>query len=327
MTTKATTTTLIVYPGFKALEAVGPLTVFETANEHCAAAGISHRYALSVHSEQGEETQSSSSMRLSTLPLPSLAPDTCLVVGSPTIVDALAENQQTVHWLSRHVPNMRRCAGMCTGGFFLAEAGLLKGRQATTHWRYAEKMRDWFNDIHVTPDSIFVQSDNIWTSAGVSAALDLTLAFVQADCGHAIALEVARELVIYLRRPGGQSQFAGELSAKPASSKAIVNAQAWILNNLGQKLTIEDLSDISTMSSRNFRRAFQKEVGKSPSAYITEARIDRAKALLRNTDLPIKSISYDCGFASNNQMRTHFKAYMNVTPREYRERFCFQTTV
>ncbi|WP_322363804.1 GlxA family transcriptional regulator [Pseudomonas sp. Teo4] len=207
------------------------------------------------------------------------------------------------------------------GHFFLAEAALLKNQKATTHWRYAPVMEERYPEIAVLPDSIFIQAENLWTSAGVSAVIDLCLAFVEQDCGHEVALYVARELVIYLRRPGGQSQFAGELTAKPSSKKNILDTQAWILNNLDKKLTIDDLSSMCTMSARTFRRTFQKEVGKCPTEFIRQARMDKARALLRDSTLPIKRIAFNCGFPSDDQTRSTFKELLKITPREYRDRF------
>lgn len=219
MSTRSASISLIVYPGFKSFEAVGPITVFDCANRYCKSTGVDHQYELHMHSENGGLIKSDSIVTLNTQPLSATVPDTCLVIGSPEILSSLADNGQTVNWLRRHASKIRRCAGLCTGAFFLAEAGLLRNHKATTHWRYAPVMEERYPEITVLPDSIFIQAQNLWTSAGVSAAIDLCLAFVEHDCGHEVALYVARELVIYLRRPGGQSQFAGELTAKPSSKK------------------------------------------------------------------------------------------------------------
>lgn len=161
----------------------------------------------------------------------------------------------------------------------------------------------------------------MWTSAGVSAAIDLCLAYVEQDCGHDVALDVARELVIYLRRPGGQSQFSGELAVTLSSSKLINEAQAWVLNNLQQKISLEALAERCAMSVRSFRRQFHKETGQCPTEYIEKARLDRARVVLRDSALPIKSIAYHCGFPSDDQMRAAFRKHLSITPKEYRERF------
>lgn len=327
MNNRFTSINLIVYPGFKSFEAVGPITVFDCANRYCKAKGIDHQYDLTVYSEGGGPTKSDSIVCLDTQPLTSVPPDTCLVAGSPEILASLLDNGQIVNWLRRHASRIRRCAGLCTGAFFLAEAGLLKNQKATTHWRYAPVMQERYPEITILSDSIFIQAENVWTSAGVSAAIDLCLAFVEQDCGHEVALYVARELVIYLRRPGGQSQFAGELAAKLSSQKSILDIQAWILSNLDKKITIAELSAMCRMSIRTFRRIFHQDTGKCPTEFITQARPDKARVLLRDSPLPIKSIAFNCGFPSDDQMRSSFKSSLQITPKEYRERFSRQHLV
>ncbi|BBI43244.1 GlxA family transcriptional regulator [Pseudomonas syringae] len=312
---------VIVYPGFKSIEAIGPMTVFMCANRAMESRGLELRYDVTIHSEEDGYVSSDTMMGLHTSVLPKALPDTCLVVGSPVIVKALEENQPIISWLRRYAADIRRCAGLCTGAFFLGEAGLLNDRRATTHWRYADTMKNRFPQIEIVPDSIFLQQDNLWTSAGVSAAIDLCLAYVESDFGHEVALEVARELVIYLRRPGGQSQFSGELAVNISSSKVISETQAWVLSNLKNKLSMEALAERCSMSVRSFRRQFHKETGQCPTEYIEKARLDRARVVLRDSALPIKSIAYQCGFPSDDQMRAAFRKHLAITPKEYRERF------
>ncbi|MNG00509.1 HTH-type transcriptional regulator CdhR [compost metagenome] len=182
-------------------------------------------------------------------------------------------------------------------------------------------MQERFPETKVLPDSIFLRDNHIWTSAGVSAAIDLCLAFVEQDCGHEIALEVARELVVYFRRPVGQSQFSGELALNLSSSKIISDTQIWVLNNIKNKLPLETLANRCSMSVRNFRRTFYKETGLCPTHFIEKARLDKAKIALRDTNSPIKSIAYECGFPSDDQMRKSFKKHLSITPIEYRNRF------
>lgn len=312
---------VIVYPGFKSLEAVGPMTVFMCANRAMENRGVNLRYEVAIHSENEGYCPSDTLMGLHATALPEELPHTCLVVGSPVIVSALEENLPIICWLRRYAAGITRCAGLCTGAFFLAEAGLLANCKATTHWRYAHIMKARFPETEVVPDSIFLRQDNLWTSAGVSAAIDLCLAYVENDCGHEIALEVARELVIYLRRPGGQSQFSGELAVNASSSKVISEIQAWVLNNLKSKISMEALADRCSMSVRSFRRQFHKETGQCPTEYIEKARLDRARVVLRDSTLPIKSVAYQCGFPSDDQMRAAFHKHLAITPKEYRERF------
>ncbi|SOS33224.1 AraC family transcriptional regulator [Pseudomonas syringae group genomosp. 3] len=312
---------LIIYPGFKSFEAVGPLTVFTCANRACQSRGLELQYEMSIIADQAGYISSDTLMGLQASPLPSDLPDTCLVVGAPNIVNALEQNVPITAWLRRHAKQIRRCAGLCTGAFFLGEAGLLLQLKATTHWRYAEVMQARYRKTEIVPDAIFLQQHNLWTSAGVSAAIDLCLAFVEQDCGHDVALEVARELVIYLRRPGGQSQFSGALAVNLSSSKQISELQVWMLNNLQTKMTMNNLAERCSMSVRNFRRQFHKETGHCPTEYIEKARLDKARTVLRDSDLPIKSVAYYCGFPSDDQMRTAFKKYLAITPKDYRDRF------
>lgn len=297
------------------------MTVLMCANRALQSRGEQPRYEVKIYSDAEGHVISDTLMGLQAAALPNELPHTCLIVGSPTIVNALEENQPIVCWLRRHAKSIERCAGLCTGAFFLGEAGLLVNRKATTHWRYAQTMKARYPETNVIPDSIFLQQDNLWTSAGVSAAIDLCLAFVETDCGHEIALEVARELVIYLRRPGGQSQFSGELAVHLSSSKVINETQAWVLSNLKNKISLEALADRCSMSVRSFRRQFHKETGQCPTEYIEKARLDRARVVLRDSNLPIKSIAYQCGFPSDDQMRAAFRKHLAITPKEYRERF------
>lgn len=317
---------IVVYEGFKSFEAIGPLTVFSCANRILTGRGEPPLYDVRIVAEQAGYIGSDTLMGLyATAALPERQmPDTCLIVGAPDIVERLAQHVAVVDWIKRNAPAIPRFAALCTGAFFVAEAGLLEGAQSTTHWRYVELMRSRYPQVEIISDAIFLQHGRLWTSAGVSAAIDLCLAFVEQDCGHDVALDVARELVIFLRRPGGQSQFSADLGSRLSPEGQIREVQQWMLDNLHQRINVEELAQKCTMSSRNFRRLFQRETGQCPSEYLERARLDKARRMLCDCALPIKSVAYRCGFASDDQLRLAFKRHLAITPKDYRTRFVGQ---
>jgi transcriptional regulator GlxA family with amidase domain len=317
---------IIVYEGFKSFEAIGPLTVFSCVNRILLARGEPFLYDIRIVAPQCGYVTSDTLMGLyATAALGTgLLPDTCLIVGAPDIIERLEQQPAVVDWIKSNAGDIPRFAALCTGSFFVAEAGLLDGAQATTHWRYADLMSQRYPEIEVVSDAIFLQQQHLWTSAGVSAAIDLCLAFVEQDCGHELALEVARELVIFLRRPGGQSQFSADLSSRLSPLGQIRDVQQWILGNLHLRVDVESLAEKCSMSSRNFRRLFHRETGQCPSEYLERARLDKARRMLCDCELPIKSVAYHCGFASDDQMRLAFKRYLSITPKDYRARFIGQ---
>lgn len=318
---------IIVYEGFKSFEAIGPLTVFSCVNRMLLARGDAALYDIRIVAPTPGYVTSDTLMGLyATAGLPGVdaLPDTCLIVGAPDIVERLEQQSLVVDWIRTHAPQVPRFAALCTGSFFVAQAGLLDGSQATTHWRYGSLMQARYPLVEVITDAIFLQHGTLWTSAGVSAAIDLCLAFVEQDCGHELALDVARELVIFLRRPGGQSQFSADLTSRLSQVEHIRDTQSWILEHLHLRIDVESLAEKCAMSSRNFRRLFHRETGRCPSEYLERARLDKARRMLCDGDLPIKSVAYRCGFASDDQLRLAFKRYLSITPKDYRERFVRQ---
>lgn len=314
---------LVIYPGFKSLEAVGPLTVFTYANKHLEAQGAPAFYDIRVAAVTPGAIISDTvmtldaSQHLDTHDLPA----TALVAGAHDIETSMANAQGVIDWVKASAPKIPRFAALCTGTFFLAEAGLLNGRRATTHWRMSNRLEQRYPAIDVDVDAIFIQQDNLWTSAGVSAAIDLSLAFVERDCGHKLALEVARDLVIFLKRPGGQSQFSADLASQMPESSAVRRIQGWVMDNLESPFTLGEMADQATMSVRNLTRQFQKEAGLSPMEFVERARLDKARRLLQDTGLPLKSVAFHCGFTSGDQLRRAFLKYLSVLPTDYRSRF------
>uniref|UniRef100_UPI003BAC95F6 GlxA family transcriptional regulator n=1 Tax=Stappia sp. TaxID=1870903 RepID=UPI003BAC95F6 len=314
---------LVLYPGFKALEAVGPLSVMSYANQHLRAAGHAGGYDVTIMASEPGPVRSDTLMSLEASA--SLSDETALgtvfIVGAADIEAALDREPRLVDWCRRRAFDAERFAALCTGSFFLAAAGVLDGKRAATHWNYAQRLQALFPGLQVDADAIFVQDGNLWTSAGVTAAIDLALAFVEHDFGRDIALRVARDMVMYLKRPGGQSQFSTVLTTQMTGSVGMRDIQTWMGANLDRRITLEDMAARAGMSVRSFTRAFAAELGVSPMVHLEQLRCERAKTLLLDTDLPMKNVAFRAGFSSDEQMRKVFRRRFALTPRDYRERF------
>jgi len=210
---------------------------------------------------------------------------------------------------------------VCTGAFLLAEAGLLDGRRATTHWAYAVELASRHPEVKVDPNPIWVQDAHVYTSAGVTACMDLALGFVEEDLGNGAALEVARNLVLFLRRPGGQAQFSVSLSAQASVRNSLFELQVWMVENLNQDLSVEALAARSAMSPRNFARAFVRELAITPARYVEALRLEAARRHLEQTDRGLDEIASTCGFAGYEPMRRAFLRSLGITPGRYRDHF------
>lgn len=246
--------------------------------------------------------------------------DTLLVAGTPDYAQAFAELAAHA-LLRRHALRSRRYGSVCTGAFFLGAAGLLDGFNVTTHWQHAAELAEKFPAAKVTPDQIFVQDGALWTSAGVTAGIDLALKLIEDDHGRDVALSVARRLVVFLKRPGGQSQFSAHLAAQVATEGRIQAVQHWILEHLPLELTVKTLASRAAMSVRNFTRIFQQEAGMTPADFVEMARVDSARRMLEDTDKPLQRVASHCGFANPDTMRRAFLRRIGTGPSEYRERF------
>jgi transcriptional regulator GlxA family with amidase domain len=221
-------------------------------------------------------------------------------------------------WLRKMASVVRRLGSVCVGSFLFAEAGLLNGKRATTHWKFGPEMASRYPKVHVEFSPIWVKDGNIYTSAGISAGIDLALAWVQEDCGGRISHEIAREFVLFLRRPGGQTQLSASLSAQASEMKAIHELQVWIAENLHNNLSVQKLADRTAMSVRNFERVFTRELGKTPSHYVLQLRAEAARRQLERTDQGLKQIAAACGFGSPDSMRRAFLRSVGTTPHKYR---------
>jgi len=317
------TVDIVVYPGFKAMEAVGPMSVFEYANLHLQRRGKGGGYDVRIASHKTGPVRSDTLMSLdATKTLNTLAlPDNAIIVGARHIQDALTGSAAITDWVAAVAPRIERLTALCSGAFFLAAAGVLDGKRATTHWSVAERLQADYPAIRVDADAIFVRCGNVWTSAGVTAGIDLALALVEEDYGRDLALEVATEMVVFLKRPGGQSQFSAHLLSERTTRPNIRELQNWILDNLHQRLTVSQLAQKAVMSERHFTRVFQQEVGLSAQEFIEQCRFERGTGLLAELALPLKTVAARAGFSDEAHMRRVFMKKLGITPRLYRERF------
>jgi transcriptional regulator GlxA family with amidase domain len=245
--------------------------------------------------------------------------DTILVAGSPDYRRSI-EDRPLLDWLIEIAPKVRRLGSICNGAFLLAAAGLLSGRRATTHWQSAKQLAAMFPDTRVDPSCIFIRDGSIYTSAGVTAGIDLCLHLVEKDYGHATSLAAARALVVFLRRPGGQSQFSSYLKAQATENRQIADVLDWALEHLDSDLSVTELARRAAMSCRNFTRSFHHEFYMTPARFVEHTRVESARILLETSELPIQLIAHRCGFATANTMRRSFVRMLSVSPNDYRRR-------
>jgi transcriptional regulator GlxA family with amidase domain len=246
--------------------------------------------------------------------------DTLIVVGGNSAFET-ARDRVFVRAIARAAARSRRVASVCTGAFLLAAAGLLDGRRATTHWQACELLAHWYPAIEVAKDPIFVRDGDVWTSAGVTAGMDLALALVSDDLGRDVALGVARRLVMFVQRPGGQSQFSAQLGLQGAARDPIRELQAWIAEHPDGDLTVERLAHRVAMSPRHFARVFRDEVGVTPAVFVEAARVEVAQRLLETTAVPVEDVARAAGFGTVETLRRAFARRVGASPREYRDRF------
>jgi transcriptional regulator GlxA family with amidase domain len=246
--------------------------------------------------------------------------DTLLVAGG-TGTRRAEEDEELIGWIAEAATRSRRVTSVCTGAFLLARAGLLDGRRATTHWASCADLAERYPAVEVEPDPIFIRNGNVATSAGVTAGMDLALALVEEDLGRDIALQAARWLVVFLQRPGGQAQFSAQLAAQAADRAPLRELQAWIPDHLGEDLSVPALARRTGMSYRNFARAFRRETGTTPGAYVEAARVERARIALETGDLGVETVAIQAGFGTVETMRRAFRRRMGVSPANYRTRF------
>ena len=310
---------VLAFADAQLLDITGPAQVFATAAE-LAPPGAG--YTITLVSPHGGLVATSSGIALATQPLAAARGpiDTLVIAGGPGTRAALNDRaliRQVGAWSKR----ARRTTSVCTGAFLLAEAGLLDGKRATTHWSRCRQLQARYPQLRVEPDPIFVRDGDVWTSAGVTSGIDMALALVEADLGHALAMTVARGLVVFLKRPGGQSQFSAPLSAQAASANGLDALHAWMAEHLGSDLRVERLAARAGMSPRTFARVYAAKLGTTPAKTVERLRVEAARRALEDDDAPIKQIAHRCGFGDEERMRRAFVRRLGVSPSEYRERF------
>lgn len=314
---------VIVPDGGMLFEAAGIADILMHANLHLPVGVDQPRYRVSIATTQPHQVihgQSGLNL-LADLKLAELDPraawDTIMITGRG---DSVEEGNMVVDFIRLAAPQARRVVSICGGAMLLAEAGLLDGRRATSHWRLLETLQTRFPRVQVEGGPLYIQDGPIWTSGGVSSGFDLTLALVEEDFGFSVARDIAQDMVMYLRRPGGQMQFS-RYQLQQTSTGPIHDLQSWIRANLAKDLSVEKLAERVAMSPRNFTRVFTRETGASPARYVAEARLAAAREQLEQSRATLESIALDTGFGSSINLRRSFERQLHLTPGEYRQRF------
>lgn len=311
---------MLVPPYAQALDVTGPLDVFAQAN---ALSPGGRAYETELISCSASREISTTSVRLLAdrwIGEDGPTIDTLLVAGAPDLPNQVAD-PSIVAWLAMQAGVVRRLASVCTGAFLLGEAGLLDGRSATTHWVAAGALARRYPRAMVAEDRIFVRDGPIYTSAGVTAGIDLALALLEEDAGRDMALAVARQLVVFLKRPGGQSQFSATLTAQMAPTPALEAVQAWMTEHLAADLTLPAIAEQAGMSVRSLSRAFREAAGMTPIDFVESLRVEAARRMLETTEEPLKRVAARCGFGSTDSMRRVFLRRIGVGAADYRARF------
>ena len=314
----------VIYPGIVALDLVGPHEVFTAAAEVARrTGGDPDAYRVEVVSPQVgavPTTRGPAIVADRAMGAVRGAIDTVVVVGGEG-ARVGADDADLVSGVRRLARHSRRVTSVCTGAYLLAAAGLLDGRRATTHWAWCGDFERRYPTVIVDADPIFVRDGNVWTSAGVTAGMDLALALVDEDLGRDVALMTARQLVLFVQRPGGQSQFSAQLGAQLAEREPIRDLQHWIVEHPDRDHSVERLAARVAMSPRHFARVFRDEVGCTPAAYVEQVRVEVARRMLETTDYGIDEVSRTAGFGTAETTRRAFARRVGTSPKEYRDRF------
>jgi len=315
---------ILVYPGVQSLDVTGPLEVFAGAQQIIEAeCRPDPGYEIRLVAARSGPLRTSSGLMIT--PDSALGGlrgkiDTLLVAGGAGRT-ALADEAAILDWLARASGHARRTASVCTGAFLLAAAGLLDGRRATTHWAHAAALQRRYPRVLVEPDPIYLRDGSIWTSAGVTAGMDLALALVEEDLDRELALTIARHLVLFLRRPGNQSQFSATLLAQQPAREPLREIQRLIVEDVAGEHSVEALAARAHMSPRHLARTFRAETGVTPARYVERVRLEAARRRLEDTSEPVGRIALACGFGTAETMRRVFLRVLDVGPAEYRRRF------
>jgi transcriptional regulator GlxA family with amidase domain len=314
---------VLAYEGVSLLDLAGPLEAFAIARSFAIDRGKA-AYECSVVSSSGGAVLTADGLKILTEPLHAVGDsiiDTLLVPGA-FVVDDVIRDRVLVDWLRERGPSCKRVCSVCAGTFLLAEAGLLDGRRAVTHWMHCEHLQAQYSTVKVEPNAIYVRDGTVWSSAGVTTGIDLALALIEEDAGHRAAMNVARVLVVYLKRAGGQSQYGPLLAAQAESEGEVFDElERWIAEHLKDDVSVEALARRVAMSPRNFARVYAAKRNRTPAKAVEALRIDAARRLLEDTSDRIGDIAVQCGFNNEEQMRWAFARNLGISPREYRRRF------
>ncbi|WP_341319519.1 GlxA family transcriptional regulator [Paraburkholderia sp. IMGN_8] len=311
---------IVIFDGVQALDVAGPLDVFAEASANLTE---QQKYEVTLVGPQAGTVTCSNGMGLS-VPY-SYADlntqwDLLLIAGGPQLPDVQPSNE-FLTWLQLQARDTKRFGSICNGAFVLAHAGLLDGKEVTTHWADAGRLAHEFPQARLQPDKIFVRDGRLITSAGVTAGIDLCLSLVAEDFGHELAVRVAKRLVVYIQREGGQSQYSPYMGTGRDEDPIIGKVHRYVTEHITDALSIEQLADAVGVSRRTFSRVFAKYAKVTPSAFVEQVRVDSARKLLEDSDAPLKTVAYKCGFRSATHMRTTFSRRLEVTPKQYRQRF------
>jgi transcriptional regulator GlxA family with amidase domain len=304
------------------LDITGPLQILAAVNDERPGA-----YEIAIAAREKGELKTSSGIRLIADASYVKPPknffsniDTLMVAGGEG-TEAATRDRELIAAIRTNAPKARRVASVCSGAFLLAIAGLLKNKRATTHWNVAHLLAKNFPDIKVDPDAIFIRDGKIWTSAGITAGMDLALALVREDFGDEMALKIARRHVMFVMRPGGQSQFSAHLAPEAYPQARLTSLLRWIPENISADLDIAALAARANMSERSFARIFKHETGETPAHYVERMRLDGARRLLAGSALPVAAVASRSGFGSEERMRRVFQRHLKISPSNFRERF------
>lgn len=315
---------MVVFPGFLLQDAAGPLQVFSMADQEAHMRGCGPRYRLRTVSTSGGLITSACGLAVQTEPLPrpaSLKSATLLVAGGDGTGQAM-QDKRLIRWLQASATHLERCGSICTGAFVLAQAGLLDGRRAVTHWQDAPLFQKLFPQVTLLDDAIYVRDAHFYTSAGVTTGIDLSLALVEADHNRALSLRVAKRMVVPFRRAGGQRQFSAELLAQSNDASSLeARLSQWLQARLKQTISVADMAQAMSMSARTLHRHLMAATGQSPARFLVRLRLERACQLMEAGKTPLKQLVRQTGFGSEYNLRRSLQQQLGVSPGDYLSRF------
>lgn len=313
----------LAFPKVGLLDLTGAQTAFWSASNHMQNRGYPG-YVIQTVSIEGGLIQTTEGLTIQTVALREFNDaeiHTIIVPGSPYIEDVLTESISLTEWLHNASISAYRVASVCTGAFLLAQANLLHSKRAATHWGFCDLLAAHFPKVDIDRNAIFIQEGKVWSSAGVTTGIDLSLALIEEDCGRDVSMHVARELVVFLKRPGGQAQYSVSLQSQVQSGSSFDDLHLWIIDNLDKSLSVEMLAQQMNMSPRNFARVYKNEAGKTPAKVVEFLRLEAARRLLEADEYNIDQIAGKCGFGDEERMRITFQRNLSISPRDYRKRF------